>query len=94
MIILKSFCHRVDGQIGETYLSGIMEDGVHHTIRERQDFELRIAEPIEFNTDIEAIQFLDMFDHEIKHYSTGSKIFGSRSDSPRELFFKYEIEEL
>lgn len=94
MIALKTIVTQVSGNLSEAYLSGIMENGTHHTIRLRQDFELRIAEPLEFKDDNEAIKFLDMYNHGCKHYSTGKRIFAEYKDQPRQLYFAYEIEEL
>ena len=94
MIILKCPVTQVSGNLSEAYLSGINEEGITHSIRDRQDFELRIAEPIEFNNESEAIKYLDLHFHECRHYTTGTRIFQEFKDRPRELFFRYEIEEV
>lgn len=94
MIQLKRLVQQVSGNMNEAYLSGINEDGVTHSIRDRQDFELRIAQPLEFKDDNEAIKYLDMHNHECHHYSTGLRIFQVYKDEPRQLHFLYEIEEI
>jgi len=94
MIVLKRTVQQVSGDLNEAYLSGITEDGYTHSIGDRQDFELRVASPVEFKDDIDAIKYLDMHYHECRHYSTGSRIFQEWKDKPRELCFLYEIEEV
>jgi hypothetical protein len=94
MIVLKTTVVQVSGYVNDAYLSGITEDNHTHSIRDRQDFELRIAMPLEFKNDLDAIKFLDDRSHGALHYSTGKRIFKAYPDSPRELHFVYEIEEV
>jgi hypothetical protein len=94
MIRLVTTVQQAGGDMAEAWLSGIYEDGACHSIRLRQDFELRIAEPVEFKDDADAVRYLNMHYHDKRHHSTGSKIFQSDKDSPGRIWFLFEIEEL
>lgn len=95
MIILKMPVQQVSGDMSEAYLSEIIEDGIGHSIRWRQDFELRIASPIEFENDEKAIQFLEFnnvtLNDKPKYVSSGSKIFLIEG---KQIYFYCEIEEV
>lgn len=96
MIQLKSWCIQAGGDFADTWLSAIEDNGVLTEIRERQDFELFRAHPIEFKDASEAIKFLDERHPGRKHYVFGATvqvmILASSFDSPNELYKVYEIE--